>query len=313
MSLTQSLLNEALTDEQRKDRNVRKHVLMVVQKAIEDAASKAHVEDDVWDQRSMTNAAGDIVCRVSMSIEDDNAERVFISWVHRILKQAGITNVTSTVKAKDADGTVHRRFRVVVDRGHLVAMGASNPMDDVMNGVLSEDVSKPITSSGSTRGLLPAHLKKIQADKDAAAAAIAAGAHPDTVKLKPGEKPDDEEELDDEGNPVKPEDKVFEALSPFAKAEQNQKLVVDDLKVQGSVRRVSRAKLLWKKKEGDGTFTERWMYLAQSISDLVEIKRKILAGTDIPVNKTTSPDGHQGFVMEQFGDCVFLTINGVVS
>lgn len=102
-----------------------------------------------------------------------------------------------------------------------------------------------------------------------------------------------------------------EALQPYNMKRDQARFELDKLRIEGPARRVPRAKMLWKKKEDDGTFTERWMYLAQSIDDLVSIKRKILAGTDIPVNKTMSPDGKQGFVLEQFGDIVWITINGV--
>jgi hypothetical protein len=80
-----------------------------------------------------------------------------------------------------------------------------------------------------------------------------------------------------------------------------------------AARRVPRAKMLWKRKEDGGTFTERWWYIATNIDDLVAIKRRILAGTDIPTNKSVSPDGQQAVTMEQFGDVCYLTITGLSS
>lgn len=104
----------------------------------------------------------------------------------------------------------------------------------------------------------------------------------------------------------------FQQKKPAAQAPS--RISVAGLTYDGATsRRVPRARLLWKKKDDNGTFTERWMYVATNIDDLVAIKRKVLAGTDIPVNKSMSPDGHQSVMMEQFGDLCYLTITGLAS
>lgn len=82
-------------------------------------------------------------------------------------------------------------------------------------------------------------------------------------------------------------------------------------KYEGELRHVKGAKLLWKIKDDDGSYTERWMYHARNLEELIDGKRRILVGTDIHPSKNRSPDGSQSFAVEQYGEIVWMTITGV--
>lgn len=82
-------------------------------------------------------------------------------------------------------------------------------------------------------------------------------------------------------------------------------------RLEGQATRVPGASLLWKKREQDGTYTEQWMFVTKDLKSLINTKRAIISRTDIPTNGTVSEDGKQSFVMEQFGDLVYITISGL--
>lgn len=300
MPLCQDVLSEALTSQERKNREIRRNVVMVIQRAIEDASNRVRTDDGkhtlgdaVAGQRSAaTTTSGNIVCRAVLDGVSDSETKRLVSMIKRITRSAGL-DVEVEVR-----GT---RLRVIADRATLVARGGESSMTAKQRAIIAgdlkideqHDVSTPITSQGSTKGALP--KSNAQKRKDELEA---------EQKGKPA--PGDEEEGDEDED-----EDIFE--SRWAPKTQDSRLNSETIavRIEGAVRRVPRAKLLWKRKEDSGTFSERWMYLAQSIDDIVTIKRKILAETDIPVNKTSSPSGEQGFVMEQYGDLVFITISGI--
>jgi len=91
----------------------------------------------------------------------------------------------------------------------------------------------------------------------------------------------------------------------------------EDPSRQGIIRKIDGAHLVYKRKNDSGTFDELWMFGFQNVfvnknlKRTVNIKRAILAGTDIPVKDTRSPDGSQSCEHRIIGDAQFLFISGL--
>jgi len=80
----------------------------------------------------------------------------------------------------------------------------------------------------------------------------------------------------------------------------------------GFVRHVDNAHLVYKRQDDNGTFEELWVYnLHANSTDELEIRRDILAGTDIPPQKTRSPDGVQKYVTTSMGNAQMVHITGL--
>lgn len=80
----------------------------------------------------------------------------------------------------------------------------------------------------------------------------------------------------------------------------------------GIIRTVDNAHLVYKRQSEDGTYEELWVYnLHNSTHDELEIRRDILAGTDIPVKKTKSPDGAQQYYVTTMGNAQMMNIRGL--
>ncbi len=86
----------------------------------------------------------------------------------------------------------------------------------------------------------------------------------------------------------------------------------EDPNHQGLIRAVPKAHLVYKRQTPDGTYEELWMYnLGGSMQDELTIRRNILAGTDIPQNKTKSPDGSQHYDVWTVGNGQLVQIRGL--
>lgn len=86
----------------------------------------------------------------------------------------------------------------------------------------------------------------------------------------------------------------------------------DDPNKQGIIRTVDRAHLVYKRQTPDGTFEELWIYnIDTDMRDELTIRRNILAGTDIPAQKTKSPDGTQRYTLTTMGNAQMLHIFGL--
>jgi len=88
----------------------------------------------------------------------------------------------------------------------------------------------------------------------------------------------------------------------------------EDPNRQGTIRRVKGAHLVYKRQTDDGTFEELWMFKqGDKFNDELEVRRDILAGTDIPVNKTQSDDNRQQSDLWTAGDVQMLKISGLTN
>jgi hypothetical protein len=86
----------------------------------------------------------------------------------------------------------------------------------------------------------------------------------------------------------------------------------DDPNRQGVIRVVANAHLVYKRQNEEGTFDELWIYNTEKgmKSDL-EVRRDILAGTDIAPKKTRSDDGTQQYRLQNMGNAQLLHILGL--
>lgn len=85
----------------------------------------------------------------------------------------------------------------------------------------------------------------------------------------------------------------------------------EDPNRQGMIRTVKGAHLVYKREVEDGTFEELWQYNTSTLRDEITVRKAILAGTDIPVNKAQSPDGSQSFETWAAGNAELMLIRGL--
>ena len=87
----------------------------------------------------------------------------------------------------------------------------------------------------------------------------------------------------------------------------------EDPNRQGVIRHVDGASLVYKRKAADGTYTELWIYklTPDILSNETDVKRAILAGTDISQGNSTSEDGSQTYEIWTVSDAEMLLIKGM--
>lgn len=80
---------------------------------------------------------------------------------------------------------------------------------------------------------------------------------------------------------------------------------------QGVIRAIKRAHLVYKRESDGGGFEELWVYNIGTMKDEMKTRKAILAGTDIPPGKTTSPDGTQTYNIWSTGNAEMISIKGL--
>ncbi len=80
----------------------------------------------------------------------------------------------------------------------------------------------------------------------------------------------------------------------------------------GIIRTVDNAHLIYKRQSEDGTYSELWIYnIHNDTNDEMDIRRDILAGTDIPAKKTKSADSKQQYIVTTMGNAQMIKITGL--
>lgn len=104
-----------------------------------------------------------------------------------------------------------------------------------------------------------------------------------------------------------------EALTPPVPVEEPPEMEEPlDPNRAGIIRTVDNAHLVYKRQSEDGTYEELWIYnIHDATNDDLDIRRDILAGTDIPAKKTKSPDGSQSYSITTMGNAQMLKIVGL--
>lgn len=91
------------------------------------------------------------------------------------------------------------------------------------------------------------------------------------------------------------------------------KAATEDPNKQGLIRTIPGAHLVYKRQSSDGNFEELWLYNVNELQKELDIRKAILAGTDIPTNKTESPDGKQTYELWSAGNAEIMCIKGLVN
>jgi hypothetical protein len=88
--------------------------------------------------------------------------------------------------------------------------------------------------------------------------------------------------------------------------------VEDDPDRQGLIRTVKGAHLVYKRKNEEGTFDELWVFgTGGDIKGDLQVRRAILAGTDIPPRAIKSENGQQSYTLTTMGNGQLLHIKGL--
>ena len=81
---------------------------------------------------------------------------------------------------------------------------------------------------------------------------------------------------------------------------------------QGNIRTVTGANLVYKRKQEDGNYEELWIYnVGDDVKKEMQIRRAILAGTDIAPNQRESEDGTQHEETSTLGNVQYLKVTGL--
>lgn len=85
-----------------------------------------------------------------------------------------------------------------------------------------------------------------------------------------------------------------------------------DPNFEGEIRTVAGADLVYKRKQEDGNYEELWIYnVGNDIRKETEIRKAILAGTDIDPSQRESEDGLQNAETSTVGNVQYLKITGL--
>jgi len=115
------------------------------------------------------------------------------------------------------------------------------------------------------------------------------------------DKPSDKEKLGKTNDEDEPKDSDMEGQE-----------VKKDPDRQGLIRKIKGAHLVYKRQSGEGTYDELWVYmLGNGDTNELEIKKDILAGTDIDPNTTKSEDGIQSYQLWTAGNAQMMKIVGL--
>ena len=118
---------------------------------------------------------------------------------------------------------------------------------------------------------------------------------------------DDDEFVDEDDEPFDDEELDDEQMEdePFDEPEE-------ESRYEGVVRPVKGAYLVSKKQQPDDTYTEVWVYnTGKDYKSEANIRKAILAGTDIDPLKNFSEDGSQECVIDSLGNIQYITLTGL--
>ena len=156
--------------------------------------------------------------------------------------------------------------------------------------------------------------KEEQAEEDPRKAANAGASLPPQQQQQPQGREGNPDEQDPENRAV---DDQYGLDDPndnedFGEEEVDGQQEWDDPNYQGVIRTVPSAHLVFKRQLEDGTFDELWQYnIGDDFKKELKVRRAILAGTDIPINKMRSPDNSQTYDLWTVGNGQLLKVKGL--
>ena len=133
----------------------------------------------------------------------------------------------------------------------------------------------------------------------------------DMLDGETGEGESDEGEFDDMDLPNdEPDESEFDD-GDMGDMEEGEPEEPEDPDRAGLIRTVNKAHLVYKRSTDDGSYEEMWTYNVTNLRDEMSIRKAILSGTDIPPNKTQSPDGSQHYELWTAGNAEVMLIKGL--
>ena len=134
------------------------------------------------------------------------------------------------------------------------------------------------------------------------------------VENKPSEE-DEAATLPKHGGEERPEDQDMDHEEEGHENDIQEEPIDDedeDPNRQGVIRTIKNAHLVFKRKTPDGNFEELWIYkTGERIRNEINVRRAILAGTDIPQGKNVSPDGTQRYTLWTLRNVQYMHITGL--
>lgn len=113
-------------------------------------------------------------------------------------------------------------------------------------------------------------------------------------------------------NPQTSDDLLKQKLDSESDNQPQGKEVPNDPDRQGLIRFVKGAHLVYKRQNNEGTYDELWQIkISGDLDDALEVRRAILAGTDIPPRATKSQDGSQSYTLTTLGNAQILAIKNL--
>lgn len=86
---------------------------------------------------------------------------------------------------------------------------------------------------------------------------------------------------------------------------------VEDPDKQGLIRQVPKAHLVYKRRMDNDTFEELWIYNVTQLTNDTKIRQAILAGTEISLASSQSPDGAKKCVVWSMGNAECIKLTGI--
>lgn len=109
-----------------------------------------------------------------------------------------------------------------------------------------------------------------------------------------------------------PQGQPVEELPADTEIDLQDEVEYEDEDRAGVIRTVDGAHLIYKRQTEDGSFEELWIYnTGNSINSELDIRRDILAGTDIPPQATQSEDGSQYYTISTLGNAQYVNVKGL--
>jgi hypothetical protein len=127
----------------------------------------------------------------------------------------------------------------------------------------------------------------------------------------PTEEPDGEDEFGDAPDELGDEEGLVGDEEGLEDMPEEEPAEPEDPDRAGLIRTVNKAHLVYKRSTDDGTYEEMWMYNVTNLRDEMSVRKAILSGTDIPPNKSQSPDGSQSYELWTAGNAEMMLIKGL--
>lgn len=251
-------------------------------------------EDDDQDFDGFDKAAKDMIDSLSDDTIDDIDDvtgSVAKWWREQVVSRPVASEDDFEEEQEETIGGAQTQGPPKIDRARLVFQRMINQPDSTRSDIIAAFVNEVDVTQSTAVSYYERLAKEagITGDDDAMGAGMEQGTEMDMTAPDMSMGADMHDDFDDEVNDMDGEGDR-----------------------RGIIRTVDDAHLVYKRQTDDGSFEELWVYnVGSGIKDELKIRRAILAGTDIPSNRTESEDGSQSYRLETMGNAQMLHITGL--